>query len=241
MIVQSDERRQRAMRVIKGLLEKKLERGATPSEAGAAIAKVQELLCRYQITMMDVETQEIKDNMGRADYDTNRKNSNPGEVSLASAVAIGYDCKLVIDRNGPCIKYVFLGYNSDVEISEYTFTYLLRTLTAWANNQGRDSGFYKQKLVRYRNNYLIGAAGTIRKRMIDSKKQQQIASAATSLTLVKKPKVNEYVGTQYKNLKYNGQKTNVKYNPSAMDAGRKAGSEIALRKAVETERLKAIN
>lgn len=245
----SDDRRERAMRVIKGLLEKRVARGATLGEEAAAAAKVQELLERYQISMYDIESQTLKDEMGRSTYDTGRKNSNPGEISLASAVATGYDCKLVISG----AKYTFLGYSSDAEIAEYVFTYLLRTLKSMAESSGRAAGVYKQKMIRYRNNFLIGAAGVIRKRMLDDKvirssestiindEQPAVATKVTStaLAFIKKPKVDEYVKSQYKRL-YERPASKVKYNINAIDAGRKAGATVQIRKAVEVDQSKLL-
>lgn len=244
-----EERRQRAMRIIKGLLEKKLERGATPSEAAAATAKVQELLERYQLSMFDVEKQEIKDEMGVKVYDTGRKNANPGEISLAAAVATGYDCKLVIEKY-PSSRYVFLGYQSDTEVAEYVFTYLFRTLANMAENEGRKCGAFKQKLVRYRNNFLMGAAGVIRQRMINDKKVRQNVPtqsptvetkepsqpkvAGTSLALLKQPKVEEFVKQKYARL-VSRPESKVRYNANAIDAGRKAGASIELRKGINQE------
>lgn len=242
-----DERRERALRIIKGLLEKRIERGATLAEEAAAVAKVEELLHRYQLTMLDVEKKELKDTLDRFDYSTNKKNTNPGETSIASAVAAGYDCKLVIDKCADNTKFVFLGYKTDVEIAQYVFTYLLRRLTEMANHSGTINGATKQKLVRYRNNFLMGAAGIIRNRLISEKnketpieQKENNVITTTSLCLIKKPKVEEYVNSQYKNL-YFRPAPKVKYNVNALEEGRKAGQNIPLRKGVDCEQNQKIN
>lgn len=255
----SNERRERAIRIIKGLMEKRVERGSTPSEAAASVSKIQELLERYQISMLDVEKQELKDDMIRHNYDTGRQRINPGEQSLASAVAAGYDCKLVIEPGSSYYntnaKYVFLGYQTDVEIAQYCFTYLLRVLTTMANNSGASNGAFKQKLVRYRNNFLMGAAGVIRQRMLADKEARNnpvtpdtasLANVPTvkpntgaALTLIKKPKVEEFVKTQYNRL-VNRPESKVRYNANALEEGRKAGRVVELRKAIETEEIKRV-
>lgn len=256
------ENRERAIRIIKGLLEKKTERGAFLAEEVAATAKVQELLERYQLTLFDVKTQTIQEDMNKVSVDTGRKNSNPGELQLANAIAVGFDCKLVIEKMYNT-HFTFLGYASDTEVAEYTYSYLVRRLTDMGEVAGRSAGAYKQKLFRYRNNFLIGAASEIRRRMLEEKKQRTTATVdtvaynestnemtasikvetkpvGTSLTFVKKPKVDEFVKKTFPRL-VNKPASKVKYNVNAIEAGRKAGATIELRKGVYGEQNKQIS
>lgn len=238
----TNELRERAIRIIRGLMDKTVAKGCTPAEAAHAAAKVQELLEKYQLSILDVKGRTLHEAMGRTAVRTGRKTRNPGECSLAMAVGAGYDCQVVSDHE-PEYTYHFLGYESDAEVARYVFIYLRDALTALADEQGRKAGASKAKLVRWKNNFLLGAAGEIRRRMLeerDARHRREDSSpvpaeptkaTGTALVRIKQPAVAAYVRKQYPRL-YKS-KIRVKNNYNALEAGRETGRTIPIRKAVE--------
>jgi hypothetical protein len=245
--------REKVIEIIKKLQEFKVEKGCSPAEAAHAASKITELLEKHQLTLVDVASKTINEEMLKEAVHTGRKTRNPGEAVLAMAVAVGCDCQVISDHdNGHC--YNFLGYASDVQVAVYLFTYLRDGLMSRANAEADVEGIKGAARMRWRNNFLMGASGVIRSRLLREKQerheQRQAAVAAQevaetkadqstsnggvmSLVHLKAPKVKEFVKQTYKRLTTSPIKVRSQY--SAIESGRRAGREIELRPGVESK------
>lgn len=258
---------ERIIRICRKLLDRTIERGCTPDEAAGAAEKAKELLERHQLTLLDVKAGKLNEDMTNQVMPTGKKRSNPGESSLAFAVAKGCDCDLVngYDRVDGRV-YHFLGYQSDVEVAQHLFVYLRDGLVNMANAEGRRQNFRGAALVCWRNNFLFGAAGVIRKRLKERKADEPTAWATAetvitenepvaetdlmpspapvtesqryALVSVKQPAVQAFVKSIFPKLLFKSNR--VRHNYSAVEAGRRAGQRIAIRRGLEKEIVAAL-
>lgn len=250
----------RIIRIIRKLQEMKVERGCNPAEAAGAAVKIQQLLREHQLSLVDIQAAEpkLREEMGEETVKTGRKVRNPGEACLAMAVAAGCDCRMITSHY-PRYSFNFLGYVSDIQVASHLFQYLRDGLTAAADREARGRGVAAAQLVRFRNNFLMGAAGEIRTRLKAEKEAAETrpepTAAATeveapavetpapkrfSLVAIKEPEVNQFFKQMYPKTR-KGSGIRVRANYSAVEAGRRAGRTIPLRKAVGNEQPLALS
>ena len=249
----SERSRDDVIRIVQKLLRKTVENGCSPAEAAFATGRVKHLLEKFQLSMVDVKSKVLNEDMIRRRVDSGRKVRNPGEACLAMAVAEGCEVRVVCDHS--CnYGFNFLGFKSDVEVVAYLFETLRDGLLKRADAEGRLEGKQKAQLVRWRNSFLMGAAGEIRRRLQEERQERQRifedeaaqvvaennespTSTVSPMALVeiKQPQVESFVKTTYPRTKTSP--INVKRNYSAFERGQRAGREVALRPGVNhTER-----
>lgn len=160
------------IRIVRKLLKKTTENGFTIGEAAWAAQRAQMLLEKYQLSMVDVASKTLNEDMVRKILDSGRSVRNPGECCLAQAIADGCDVELVVSHL-PNYSYNFVGFTSDVEVACYLFESLRDGLTKRATSEGQDNNVRGPQLVRWRNNFLMGAASEIRRRLHQAKQERQ--------------------------------------------------------------------
>ena len=169
------------VRIVQKLLKKTVENGCSFDEAAFAAERVKHFVERYQLSLVDIKSKTLNEDLIKKVLDSGRSVRNPGECCLAQAIADGCDVKLVVSYS-PNYTYNFLGFTTDVEIATYLFESLRDGLSKRATLEGKMAGVQKAQLVRWRNNFLMGAAGEIRRRLQQAKEQRQrdfeVAAAA---------------------------------------------------------------
>lgn len=246
----SKEKRERLLRIIAALLDKTVDRGCMPAEAAGAAAKVQELLERYQLDITDVQTGAPQEKVLRHDYDTGKNAVNPGELRLFAAVARGFDCKHVVIEGRP-VRYALVGFDSDCQVALALFRRIFFSLSIQATEEGRECGEEKAGLVRFRNQFLCGAAGEIEQRLREARRGRQeggspcvvpvgsdgkvlaggpsYGQASTALVLAKEKPVQEAFDDIFpRSCLSKARASRSDWHSDARDAGRRAGRSIAL-------------
>lgn len=107
---------------------------SNPHEAAAAMRQAKALMVKHKVTLNDVETSDIIEHQ----IEFKRATIKPYEVSLAVSIASAMDCVLLIRkiRDGYTKsntirykkRYLFWGFDSDVEVAVYTFDVVYRQL-----------------------------------------------------------------------------------------------------------------
>lgn len=233
------EGKQKIIELIQKLQAVQVERGASPAEAERAAMHVQRLLAQHQLSLLDVEAKTFDDDMGDEIVDL------PGQVrqswffDLSFSVSKPFDCQSMIRREwnkeAAKIKLTlrFLGYDSDVKVARYLFTFLSRVLMQMADDAGRRAGRYGANLISFRKAFMQGAAGRILQRLMAEKRSREKASDSRALVLIKAPKVAEWVKEQSPMLET--VEVPGSDDHEALEAGDKAAKEIELTPAVEND------
>ncbi len=212
------------------------------------------MLEQHQLTLLDVQAGRLNEDLTRQTVFTGRQTKNPGETSLAAAVAAGCDCRIILTRERDW-GYIFVGFVSDVEVAQYLFTTLRDGLVARADRDGRLAGIRAGALVRWKNSFLMGAAGEIRQRLLAQKKSEPTRMATVeaaetaepvvtqeqryALVEIKQPAVDRFFREQFPHTRMSYSR--VRTNYSAVDAGREAGRTIPLQRGVSTSSIASLS
>jgi hypothetical protein len=165
--------RKRLMERVRKLLA--LSESPNENEAAFAAAKAKELLERYNLSISDLEVDDIVEK----GYDTGRVRMATWLLNLAASVARGFDCDIYYTRGGgkrvgtdasATSRITFVGTDMDTEVAEYVFEYLRVTvermtaekvrniepplLTGWFGNIAS----YRLKM---RNSYMMGLVSAL--------------------------------------------------------------------------------
>ena len=218
----------------------RLSQSSNANEAALAAAKAQELIDRHQLTqaMLTLDsadpTRGLDDepimNFTDAPLDT-PKQLDRWRSSLALAIAAHNAVK--IWANGP--QLMIIGRPSDAESVRYLYGWLSREVERLATEQGHGKGRI------WRNNFRLGVVDTIRRKLQEQREQFERAvrseASGDSLALVRVNQgLTRIVERKMEVAKWT--KANVKlyarsggggtFDPSARDAGRRAGESVAI-------------
>lgn len=231
------ERRERTIRIIRSMMEKTVENGCTPAEAALASAKIQELLEKYQIDMVDIEKKTFNERLFRLKIDSGVKKQNPGDIAVLDCICRSYSCKLILSKSKNII-YNILGFESDVETVKSVFLYVLENLDKRCKREAASSNIHG---IKFRNSYMYGAATIISERLknfFDDRKQEYTKQGNSlmvikmnSLDKIKAPQVDMFVSEQFTKLT-EGKASKSSLDFDAYTKGKIAGGEISLAKEI---------
>ncbi len=241
----------RAIRWIQEMRNRTVDRGATPAEAAAFAAKISELMEKYQIGEAEARA---KDNPESSPTDfevcqnklrTGKKAFNPGMTAVVCGLAQGMCCKVIQLHEGGEAIYGIVGETMDCDYVCQIAITLVPSLRVMANLEGAEHGHEKAGLVRWSNQYLIGAAEEILKRIEKERKERseakKLEAAAScralaiitgdSLAVIKR----EATAVAFKDLypRTIKIKSDTQYDPTANQRGREAGKSVGLNVALE--------
>ena len=216
--------------LIKKLQEMRVDRGCTPSEAAAAACRVQELLQQHQLSIFDVQSQTIEEDILTEDLHTGNRTSS-WEGALAVAVSKPHDCQVIKTRKGKESYIRFIGYVSDIEVSKYLFVVLSKTLADMADKQGRELGIVHGELRIFKQSFIMAAANVIYNRLMAERNFSSNDSTCRALVITKDREVKSYVDNNYKNLKQG--KCHASLSKAGLVLGERAGKTVALNKGIK--------
>lgn len=231
------ERRERTINIIRSMMGRTVENGCTPAEAAHASAKIQELLEKYQIDMVDIEKKTFDERLFRLKIDSNVKKQNPGDIAVLNSICSSYSCKLILTKSNN-IVYNILGFESDVEAVKSVFLYVLENLDKRCKKESSSSNIHG---IKFRNSYMYGAAVVISERLknfFEERKQEYTKQGnalmvikMNSLDKIKAPQVDMFVAEQFTKLT-EGKASKSSLDFSAYAKGKIAGGEISLAKEI---------
>jgi len=210
-----------------------LSNSSNENEAALAAAKARELLSRYNLSMADLPTDDIKSAIAvtEATVDVGRVVRN-WVKGLFVHVAYGFDCEHIIRReNGSDPILTFIGTAADAEIALYTFRFLYGELDRLVYRAlpklKRQNSFWSASSLRYA--YLDGAVRRIGERF---QEQTQTIKAAErngckELVLAKEQMVRSYMADAFPHIRIERSRGRV-ISAGAFEQGYHDAAAIAL-------------
>lgn len=236
----------RAMKLLR------LAQSDNPNEAALAAAKAQEIMDRYKLGALGLsaETEEskafedepIKDFSG-APLEPSTGKLPSWKIQLAVHVAKANQCRIYINNSYRAKAIAIVGRPSDAETVRYIYAWLVREADRLAEREGAGMG------TTWRNNFRLGVVDTIGNRLREERKatEASVLEEARQQTAIPSDRalvrvenaivklqersvaVDRWVDQNLK-LRRGGSGGNARHDPSARDAGRKAGHEISLKR-----------
>lgn len=222
-----DEKKSKMIDRIIKLLELGSEKNPNEHERNSAASMAAKLMADYAIDFIDLKTGKIKEEIfGREEISAVTGNKNSWEVLLASHISHAFDGRIIINNKWNSEWTIcFLGTKTDIEIASFFFKYLRRTVGKQAEKA--------HKLKREREAFAHGMTATIGNRLTElyAKREEFIPSSCTSLMVVKKDGLADYVKQQFPNLR-RGPSIKVGGSRDSYDSGRKAGEKVNLSRPI---------
>lgn len=193
-------------------------------EAAAAAAKAQELLFKHNLDMAQIKDEDDDNDVGMLLYP--EVNQDAWRASLIDAVARATGCRVVRDRGASAsfTAYTLFGQPANIKVVIYLYEYLARELDRLA-----------PKGIRIGQDWRLGAISAIGAKLQATLTEFAEASPDTrALVTTTNQLVANRMRQQYPNL-VSSRGPSVR-NGAAYEQGRQAGENIALRRALETDR-----
>lgn len=209
---------------IKKLLAITEARGASPHEAAAAAAKVQDLLFAHKLSMSDVQQHDAPDEMDAFTVDNDAAPAaRDGHNLLMGVLAHFYFCKYVADLDEH--RHIIIGKPHDIVICAFMHDRLCRALQRAVHGKRSD------KCVR---SFWRGACEVIYKRL-DAQRTVLKAQATSQALMVQntvalKAAENRLLG-EGRTTSYRVEEAN---SAAGFVAGVKAGMDVSLSSAITT-------
>lgn len=180
-----------------------LSNSSNENEAASAAAKARELLSRYNLSMADLPTDDMKSAIAVSETTVGVGRVVRNWVKgLLIHVACGFDCEHIIRRkydSNPVLA--FIGTAADAEIARYTFRFLYRELNRLVERAlpklKRQNGFWSTSSLRYA--YLDGAVSRIGEKFQTQTETIRAAErqGCKDLVLVKEEMIKSYMEDAY--------------------------------------------
>lgn len=220
-----------------------LSKSPNQSEAELALAKANELMEKYQISMKEVSERELG-SVTREEYEVAGVKTKYNFIYfVAKAAAELFDCACVTNNDLYCNKFDFIGYPNDIEAARATFEYLWG---AWlgicdgdlrrAKEEHANSNIWKKRwgpgeTIKYKASHGFGFSIAVLERcqkLANSRKTKVSSSSpvGNQIVLVKGHALKEY--TKKAGIRESSAKTSLSDRSAAND-GRTAGNNIPLR------------
>lgn len=214
-----------------------LSNSPNENEAALAAAKARELLSRYNLSIADLPTDDMKDTIAATE-----RSIGVGKVlrnwvkGLLFHIAQGFECDHIIRRRreaGPILT--FIGTPADTEVAIYTFQFLYRQLDRLVERAlprlKRENRGWSAAALRYA--YLDGAVKRIGERF--QEKTYTIRAAerhgCQALVLAKEQMIKDYMTTAFPHIRTEyGRRRAV--SADAFEKGYRDAGGVSLRPAI---------
>ena len=140
--------------------------GNNPSEeeAKSAILKAQKLMAEYNLTLEDIEDDEISSNREISSHEFSTGSDNTWKYPLSITIANNFRCKVIwIGKTKVC----FYGYKTDAEIAKETFQFLFKVckkrMTQVADKAYATTGTSKRVRFSYSQGFVSGVKQVLEK------------------------------------------------------------------------------
>ena len=217
-----------------------LSNSPNENEAALAAAKARELLGRYNLSMADLSTDELKSAIAATETSV-----KVGKVlrnwvkGLLIHVARGFECEPLIRRKqGSSPVLTFIGTAADAEVASYTFRFLYKELNRLADRTlpklKRENWSWNTSALKYA--YLDGAVKRIGERFLEQTQTVRNAESqiCKDLVLVKDEIIKDYMASAFSNIKTEYSKTRI-VSAGAFEKGYKDADRISLRPGLSKE------
>jgi hypothetical protein len=184
-----------------------LSNSSNENEAALAASKARELLSRYNLTVADLPSEEM-----RSVICATETSLEVGKVlknwvkALLIHVAGGFDCEHIIRRRRAAEPVLtFIGTAADAEVALHTFIFLHRELNRFADKAlprlKRENRSWNTTSLRYA--YLDGAVRRIGERLREETRalRQAEQNDCRALVLAKRQIIGDYMAKTFSNIR----------------------------------------
>jgi hypothetical protein len=186
--------RQRIIDLVRRMREQTLTNGCTPGEAAKFAAKAAEWIEQYAIEEAELKAKDESKAFSVEDVEvvqnylrTGKKVFNPGMTAVVNALAQGVCCQcILLPRNylgSDEVTYGIVGDQLDADYVCAIATSVVPALSYMADLEGAEHGYEKAGLVRWRNQYLSGAAIEIQRRLEQERRERSCQQERQALQL----------------------------------------------------------
>jgi hypothetical protein len=211
------------MEDIQELIRKCLNLAKSPNEYEAALAlgKAQELLEKYNLSLAEIGSTEIKTRVDLTQFIIPIGNSN-WKRDLINVVAKNNFCREVI--LGPKIAVIGRGDNISAVLQMILWLMAQVENLAWLETTTATTSASK---LTWRNSFLQGVIKRLDERLQEARRLRAVVNTSiTALTLNLNTEVEDYVRKLYPNLRTHYRESHIL--GSAYNQGRVAGDQIGL-------------
>ena len=210
---------EKVIEIIRKLLVTAKDKGASENEAMMAALKAQELMAKYDISVVDVEDESSSDEI--VEYGVNVGNGNKWKYSIAHIVATNFCCKVYMHGTSTIIFY---GYKKHAEVAKEVFTFLYNTGNKLADRCYAEYYYKGEPTKGVKNTFLIGYCHGIK---------SVLEKQCTALALVIPKEVNEAYDEKMKGAKTRKATLTVSHNADAYEKGVQEGRNVANARSIE--------
>jgi hypothetical protein len=206
-------------------------------EAALAAAKARELLARYNLSIADLPTDDVKSALEPTEASVLVGKSVRNWVKgLLFHVAEGFECQHIIRRrNGRSTVLSFIGTPADAQVAVYTFQFLYRQLDRFVERAlpklKRENRDWSTSSLKHA--YLDGAVKRVGERFREQTERIRAVErhGCTDLVLAKHQIIENYMATAFPNIKLEYGR-NRAVSAAAFDKGYRDAGTINLRPGV---------
>jgi hypothetical protein len=226
-------------------IRKLMALGQSPeeNEAIAAIAKAQELMSKFNISLTETEIkQEVNQDVRQETFATKGYFSS-WEKNLFYGLGKNYDCEGFFKKveNTRTISVVFMGLDSDIEILDFTLGYLMQAIDGLNTKfvlGMRGAELKRSEKLNKKNSYATGIVRNLLDRLAEIREKAQAKTGA--LISAKDAKVKDYQKAQGMKFKRHTSTTSFSHDNEAYLQGKEDGENIRFTKAVKTTKAKTM-
>jgi hypothetical protein len=243
-MAQAMDSRDSIMETLQSLLRMK-NRAANEHEAAAAAAQITRLLLKHNLALREVENhagpegdplvEETYYFLSARGRPTSRSPS--WKVKLAWVVAESCLCRALFTPGKEFFdppkpgKFHFLGRRSNVQVAEFFYQYLERTISDLARRT-KKNGSGEPRGRSWWNSWHLGCVETLRNRLQDEKNMFcQSSELCRDLVQTKSREVDDFLRARYPRLGLG--RGGILSDPGGYSAGQAAGESIQIRRGVE--------
>lgn len=183
------------------LREMTVANGCTFAEAENAAARLAGLLREHQLSIADLKTGSLGEDMTRRDLLAEGLTRwSAAQKSYATEVCRAFNCDVVY--SGAAI--VVLGAESDVEVATYFFETTWPSVREEGRRAGKAEGRTGRSLVVFYENFLRGCGRAVHERLKRTEETRQVLEGSeptAALVPLKQAKVKEYVGVEFPSVR----------------------------------------
>lgn len=205
-------------------------------EAAAAAEKARELLEAYRLSMSDVER--TSDVITDKYHNLDRPNFPQWLCVLIEAISKHFNCKAIYyrrDYDNPTVRVRFVGTEIDIEITEYVFTYLYRTVQSIASDQKVPPG---HNAIQFKNSFRYGLSMGIKEKLEQMRSihehqmPKDLKAKSGEMVVIKTARVDAYI---VRNMPKLGKRrpSSLSLTDSAYDLGVEKGRQVSINSAVK--------
>lgn len=220
-----------------------IENGCTPAEAENAAARLSNMLERYQLSITDIASGEIKEGVVEDSFVAPEKRWRRSAITFANNVAAAYDCKVVYFQSrlmgSGYFKISFIGIESDVKVAAFIFESLRQPIWDAGKAKAKQIGYTGGAVTSFCDQFLSGAGAGILRRITSERTAfadvpaipgQPPVASSTALVPIKQQKVKEHMDQKHGKLKTDTYRQTIR---DGFADGVQHGMNMEIRKGIE--------